>query len=119
MYWTSISRAIDRISVYYYFYERSRETILRSRTTAGKGLSTLESMLAGLIAGKLFNPLLEIKPHITHAGSATTVISNPIWVIQTSQAVRTLGDTINQPVVVKKLGFFETVQNILAKDGLG
>lgn len=109
--------------MYYYFYERSRETILRSRTGGtGKGLSTLESMLAGLIAGKPFtNPFkLEIKSHITtHAGSATTIISNPIWVIQTSQAVRTLSDTINQPVVVKKLGFFETVQNILAKDGLG
>lgn len=49
------------------------------------------------------------------AGSATTIISNPIWVIQTSQAVRTLEDT----VAVKKLGLFETVQNILAKDGLG
>jgi adenine nucleotide transporter 17 len=87
--------------VYYYFYERSRETILRSRTGGGKGLSTLESMLAGLIAG-----------------SATTIISNPIWVIQTSQAVRTLEDN-DQPVFVKKLGFSETVQNILAKDGLG
>ena len=106
--------------MYYYFYERSRETILRSRT-ASKGLSTLESMLAGLIAGKLSMVifLLEIKSHITHTGSATTIISNPIWVIQTSQAVRTLGDTINHPVVVKKLGLFETVQNILAKDGLG
>jgi adenine nucleotide transporter 17 len=103
--------------VYYYFYERSRETILRSRTgLGGKGLSTLESMLAGLIAGKKsFNSLLEIKSHKTLPGSATTIISNPIWVIQTSQAVHTLGDT----VVVKKLGFFETVQNILAKDGLG
>lgn len=87
--------------VYYYFYERSRETILRSRT-GGKCLSTLESMLAGLIAG-----------------SATTVISNPIWVIQTAQAVRTLGNTLNQPVVTKNLGFFETIQSILAKDGLG
>ena len=48
------SKSIDRISVYYYFYERSRETILRSRTgLGGKGLSTLESMLAGLIAGKV------------------------------------------------------------------
>jgi len=54
-----------------------------------------------------------------HTGSATTIISNPIWVIQTSQAVRTLGNTADQPVVVKKLGFFETVQSILAKDGLG
>lgn len=89
--------------VYYYFYERSRETILRSRSGNNlKGLSTLESMLAGLIAG-----------------SATTILSNPVWVIQTSQAVRTLGNTGNQPVVIRKLGFFETFQSILAKDGLG
>ncbi|KAF8165368.1 mitochondrial carrier domain-containing protein [Crassisporium funariophilum] len=87
--------------VYYYFYERSREILLRSKT-GSKALSTLESMLSGLIAG-----------------SATTLISNPIWVVQTSQAVRTLGSGSNQPAIIKKLGFFETVQNILAKDGLG
>jgi len=40
-------------SVYYYFYERSRETILRSKSE-GKSLSTLESMLTGLIAGPFF-----------------------------------------------------------------
>ena len=91
--------------------------MIRSKT-GGKGLSTLESMLAGLIAGEVLNPLLkQQKSHITHEGSATTIISNPIWVIQTSQAVRTLGNNANQPVVVKKLGFFETVQSILAKDG--
>ncbi|KAF8192440.1 mitochondrial carrier domain-containing protein [Pholiota molesta] len=85
--------------VYYYFYERTKETLLRSRSS--KALSTLESMLAGLIAG-----------------SATTIISNPIWVVQTSQAVRTMEKDSGEPVVVKKLGFFETVQNILAKDGI-
>ncbi|KAF9058179.1 mitochondrial carrier domain-containing protein [Panaeolus papilionaceus] len=85
--------------VYYYFYERSREIILRSRQ-GSKALSTLESMLTGLIAG-----------------SATTLISNPIWVVQTSQAVRTLGTDASQKSV-KKLGFFETAQNIIAKDGI-
>ncbi|KAI0040797.1 mitochondrial carrier [Auriscalpium vulgare] len=58
--------------VYYYFYERSKGVILQSRP--GKGLSTLESILAGLIAG-----------------SATTIASNPIWVVQTSQATHGLG----------------------------
>ncbi|KAH9482977.1 Peroxisomal nicotinamide adenine dinucleotide carrier [Psilocybe cubensis] len=87
--------------VYYYFYERSREAILRTRTGGSKALSTLESMLTGLIAG-----------------SATTIISNPIWVIQTSQAVRTMGSDGNT-TVTKKLGFLETVQSILAKDGIG
>jgi hypothetical protein len=78
-------------------------------------------MLAGLIAGGLLNPFLLYKKrsHKTNSGSATTIISNPVWVIQTSQAVRTLGNTASQPVVAKKLGFFETIQSILAKDGLG
>ena len=57
-------------------------------------------------------------------GSATTLISNPIWVIQTSQAVRTqtLDESATegegQPkVVVKRLGVVETLRNILNKDG--
>lgn len=85
--------------VYYYFYERSREIILNSRK-GGKALSTVESMLTGAIAG-----------------SATTIISNPIWVVQTSQAVQTLPPDSKH--AVKRLGFFETIQNIIAKDGIG
>lgn len=92
--------------VYYYFYERSRGIILKSRQ-GGKGLSTLESIITGMIAG-----------------CATTIISNPIWVIQTSQAVRTMStqsppDPSQPKPVVKRLGFFETLKNILAKDGIG
>jgi adenine nucleotide transporter 17 len=90
---------------YYYFYERSRGVIVNARS-GGKGLSTLESILTGLIAG-----------------SATTIISNPLWVVQTSQAVRTLdvspADSSHPKVIEKKLGFIETVKNILAKDGAG
>lgn len=37
-------------SVYYYFYERSRGIILNFKA-GPKALSTLESMLTGLIAG--------------------------------------------------------------------
>ncbi|KAL0949937.1 hypothetical protein HGRIS_009963 [Hohenbuehelia grisea] len=88
--------------VYYYFYEHSRGIILKSR--GGKGLSTPESMLAGMIAG-----------------SATTIISNPIWVVQTSQAVRTMdasSDSLDPKPATKKLGFRETIQNIIAKDGV-
>jgi adenine nucleotide transporter 17 len=48
------------------------------------------------------------------AGSATTIISNPIWVIQTSQAVRTL----HNPTHSHQLGFLDTVKAILAKDGV-
>lgn len=84
--------------VYYYFYERTREALLRSKSS--KALSTLESMLTGLIAG-----------------SATTMISNPIWVVQTSQAVRSM--SVEGQSAPKKLGFFESAKNIVAKDGIG
>ncbi|KAG6821256.1 hypothetical protein H0H93_002366 [Arthromyces matolae] len=88
--------------VYYYFYERSRGVILKSREGGGKGMTTLESILAGLIAG-----------------SATTLISNPIWVVQTSQAVRTLNQaSVDGPSIPRKLGFIQTVKNIVAKDGI-
>ncbi|QRV76162.1 mitochondrial carrier protein [Ceratobasidium sp. AG-Ba] len=71
--------------VYYFFYEKSRAAILSSRPRKGTALSTLESMLAGLLAG-----------------SATTITSNPLWVIQTTQA---------------KLGFLATIRYILRTDG--
>ncbi|KAI0638575.1 mitochondrial carrier [Trametes polyzona] len=92
--------------VYYYFYERSRGLILKART-GSKGLSTLESMLAGLIAG-----------------SATTVISNPIWVVQTTQAVYSMNE---QPAASEggepkapraRPGILKTIQYILRKDGI-
>ncbi|KAK7470679.1 hypothetical protein VKT23_002101 [Stygiomarasmius scandens] len=86
--------------VYYYFYERSRGIILKSRV-GSKGLSTMESILTGLIAG-----------------SATTIISNPIWVIQTSQAVQTMDSESKDVTTKRKLGFFETVQHIISKAGI-
>ncbi|EPQ59215.1 mitochondrial carrier [Gloeophyllum trabeum ATCC 11539] len=88
---------------YYYFYERSRGIILASRK-GSKALSTLESMLAGVIAG-----------------SATTLISNPIWVVQTSQATRTMEgspDVAREGPAIKKLSIVETVQHIMRKDGI-
>lgn len=88
--------------VYYYFYERSRGIIQK-----GKALSTAESILIGVIAG-----------------SATTIISNPIWVVQTSQAVQTLNQAEpsldpSRAKSTKKLSILETIQTILAKDGMG
>ncbi|KAJ6539326.1 mitochondrial carrier [Mycena capillaripes] len=85
--------------VYYYFYERSRGIVQK-----GKALSTGESILIGIIAG-----------------SATTIISNPIWVVQTSQAVQTLDQPSldpSRPNVVKKLSIVETVRNILREGGI-
>ncbi|KAJ7744460.1 mitochondrial carrier [Mycena maculata] len=90
--------------VYYYFYERSRGLVLKARA-GSKALTTVESILIGIIAG-----------------SATTIISNPIWVVQTSQAVHTLNQAEpsldpTQPKV-RKLSMVETIQSILAKDGI-
>lgn len=89
--------------VYYYFYERSRGIILNSRQ-GSKALSMLESMLAGVIAG-----------------SATTIISNPIWVVQTSQAVRvepSPSEPSHSRATLRRPSVFQTIQAILAKDGL-
>ncbi|KAG8930166.1 hypothetical protein FRC03_006466 [Tulasnella sp. 419] len=82
--------------VYYGFYEKSREVILRSRP--GKGLSTPESMLAGLLAG-----------------SATSVISNPLWVVQTTQAVHTASSDDSKS---SQLGFIQSIKHILKTGGL-
>ncbi|KDQ64474.1 hypothetical protein JAAARDRAFT_28106 [Jaapia argillacea MUCL 33604] len=89
---------------YYYFYERTRGIILSGRK-GSKALSTLESMLTGLIAG-----------------SATTLISNPIWVVQTSQAIQTMqssSESAQGRPALQKLGTIQTIQQILRKDGLG
>ncbi|KAG2077444.1 peroxisomal membrane protein PMP47B [Suillus decipiens] len=89
--------------VYYYFYERSRGIILNSRQ-GSKALTMLESMLAGVIAG-----------------SATTIISNPIWVIQTSQAVRvepSPSEPSNSRAILRRPSVLQTIQAIIAKDGL-
>lgn len=50
------------------------------------------------------------------AGTATTLISNPVWVIQTSQAVRTVPD--ESAPIQKKLGFVQTAKHIVRKDGV-
>lgn len=92
--------------VYYFFYEKSRAALVASSPRKGNALSTSESMLAGLIAG-----------------SATTITSNPLWVIQTTQAVRTLPSTPAPSQAPepqgpkKKLGFMATIRYILRTDG--
>ncbi|RCI17442.1 hypothetical protein L249_2421 [Ophiocordyceps polyrhachis-furcata BCC 54312] len=60
--------------VYYYWYEWTRgffERAARSAGRASKKLTTVESMIAGAIAG-----------------SATVVITNPIWVVNTRVTTR-------------------------------
>lgn len=112
-------------SVYYYFYERTREAILAAptRATRSKALSTLESMLSGLIAGK--NCAASARAFLTASqGTATTLISNPIWVIQVSQATQTLpsasrhGHPAHPGLEPHKLSIVQTVRLILRKDGI-
>ena len=50
-------------------------------------------------------------------GSTTTIISNPIWVVQTSQAVRSPEPTVSAPTS-RKLGVLETIHSILSKNGV-
>lgn len=105
-------------SVYYYFYERARDAILRSRE-GSKALSTVESILTGLIAGAcILYGLSRAHKVYPFSGSATTVISNPIWVVQTSQAVHTMSPDSNEKATIMRLSFFETLKNLLAKEGL-
>ncbi|KAE8212146.1 hypothetical protein CF319_g3780 [Tilletia indica] len=119
--------------VYYYFYEATRELILKSESRVaaakaisagatiaqGGALSTLESIMTGWIAGTM-----------------TTVISNPIWVINTRQTTRVAPPTktsssatptarigssssaASKAVAQRKLGFFATLDQIVKKDGV-
>ncbi|PWN20542.1 mitochondrial carrier, partial [Microstroma glucosiphilum] len=106
--------------VYYGFFETAREMILASKNkgaakeattaaatiAAGGALSTAESMLAGALAG-----------------SATTVITNPIWVVNTRQTVRVgvdsgSGSKGKPGAPVRKMGFLETIRYIISTDGV-
>ncbi|KAK0552685.1 hypothetical protein OC846_001823 [Tilletia horrida] len=120
--------------VYYYFYEATRDIILKSESRVaaakaitasatiaqGGALTTLESILTGWIAGTM-----------------TTIISNPIWVINTRQTIKAapskttsgapasssarIGSSSNaagKAVAQKKLGFFQTLDQIVKKDGV-
>ncbi|KAK9366139.1 mitochondrial carrier domain-containing protein [Lipomyces kononenkoae] len=88
--------------VYYYFYEGTRGLFERRKQLKGanalaltSAMSTLESMIAGAIAG-----------------SATVILTNPIWVVNTRQTVRPSAGSSG-----KRLSVFETVKDILSTDG--
>lgn len=95
--------------IYYLFFEETRSIVLRAKK-GGKGtLSTLESMLTSAIAG-----------------AATSVLSNPIWVVNTRQTVRTTvqadqglpqAQGKQKVVVEKKLNVLQTILHILKTDG--
>ncbi|EEB88359.1 hypothetical protein MPER_13842 [Moniliophthora perniciosa FA553] len=44
------------------------------------------------------------------------IAGNPLWVIQTSQAVQTM-DSNPQQKTISRLGFFQAIRNIIAKSG--
>lgn len=94
-------------AVYYAAFEQCRATLLKRRKgSAGAALSTLESITASFVAG-----------------CATSIISNPIWVINTRQTVQTtLADEEGQEEqggvrVTKKLNVLQTIKHILKTDG--
>lgn len=88
--------------VYYYFYEGTRTFYETSKRKAGKSLnlSTLESMAAGAIAG-----------------SATVILTNPIWVVNTRMTVKR--DAVKDPKTgeIRVPGTLETVSKIIREDG--
>ncbi|CAL5872258.1 uncharacterized protein PFLUO_LOCUS6519 [Penicillium psychrofluorescens] len=92
--------------VYYYWYEWTRSTFEKAAIKAGrasKKLSTSESMIAGAIAG-----------------SATVLITNPIWVINTRMTARNKSeDEQGLPGTPKKPSpsTFSTLMDLLQKEG--
>ncbi|KAL2817223.1 mitochondrial carrier domain-containing protein [Aspergillus cavernicola] len=91
--------------VYYYWYEWTRSAFERASEKAGrsKKLSTAESMIAGAIAG-----------------SATVLLTNPIWVINTRMtARRSESDEQSLPGAPKKqrASTFGTLMELLQKEG--
>jgi solute carrier family 25 (peroxisomal adenine nucleotide transporter), member 17 len=74
--------------VYYYFYEGTKTFYPKDRN-----LTTFQTMAAGAIAG-----------------SATVLITNPIWVVNTRMTVKD-GETSRSTV--------ETIKDMLQKDGVG
>jgi len=114
--------------IYYLFFEEARAVVLKSRKGGRATLSTLESIAVSAFAG-----------------AATSIFSNPIWVInvcplcmreswirltfrycdsQTRQTVRstvtpqsTLPTTTSSKIVEKKLSMWQTILHILRTDG--
>ncbi|PLW08233.1 hypothetical protein PCANC_21579 [Puccinia coronata f. sp. avenae] len=89
--------------IYYLFFEESRVVLLaRSSNQTKRSLTTIESMLAGAIAGTM-----------------TAILTNPIWVVNTRQTVRVVRSSPGLPPTArsKRMGFLQTVLHILRTDG--
>jgi len=87
--------------VYYYWYEWSRGGFEKAALRAGRvgGLTTLESMAAGALAG-----------------SATVLITNPIWVVNTRMTARS--KQVDGPGVKKQPGTIATTMALIQDEGL-
>lgn len=91
--------------VYYYWYEWTRAAFEKGAVQAGrasKKLTTVESMIAGAIAG-----------------SATVMLTNPIWVINTRMTARKSESDENLPGAPQKApaSTFSTLMALLKEEG--
>ncbi|CEQ39283.1 SPOSA6832_00787 [Sporobolomyces salmonicolor] len=73
-------------------FEEARAIVLKSRQSGKATISTFESILVSAFAGQSFSPFpfpnIELIPSVP-VGAATSIMSNPIWVVNTRQTVRT------------------------------
>ncbi|CAI4217275.1 unnamed protein product [Parascedosporium putredinis] len=92
--------------VYYYWYEWTRAFFENAATKAGratKKLTTVESMIAGALAG-----------------SATVIITNPIWVINTRMTTRkskAADEESGEKAVEKPRGTIGTLLALIKEEG--
>lgn len=99
--------------IYYYFYETTGRSIIKNRKLKNilkldltnlkniklEGLTTLESIGTGLIAGCI-----------------TAVLTNPIWVINTRSTIKVITDEKGKPK--SKKGFLLMAKEIYSKEGI-
>ncbi|CAB4481985.1 unnamed protein product [Rhizophagus irregularis] len=83
--------------VYYYFYESIKAVFEKIE----RPISVIESMIAGAIAG-----------------SATVLVTNPIWVVNTRMTTRKEPLDENEKQKHKKLGTIKTISKIINEDGI-
>ncbi|EKV13037.1 Peroxisomal membrane protein Pmp47, putative [Penicillium digitatum] len=90
--------------VYYYWYEFTRSAFEKAATQGGrasKNLTAVESMIAGAIAG-----------------SATVLITNPIWVINTRMTARKSEAEETLPgAKITKASTISTLMDLLRQEG--
>ncbi|KAA8913225.1 mitochondrial carrier domain-containing protein [Sphaerosporella brunnea] len=90
--------------VYYYWYEWSRAAFETAAIKAGRSrkLSTIESMIAGAVAG-----------------SATVLCTNPIWVVNTRMTARKRSPSVSSPTGAGKPTLAEPQDKPVALSTIG